>query len=294
MGTPVVFADRVLLTTSTISTGTYAIGAAVTGYLSPAQAGVVSGSRVSYVVVDSLTAPTVMEVGEGVYSTGTPDQLTRAQIRRNTTGGTSEVNWAAGTKFIAFAPCAANLPSLETDGRLSAPSIISAGLITAAGGFSATGGNVIANAGALYSYLSGAANTGAVFLGNAGYRLFWSGSLFDLNASLTVSGNVTWTSDRRLKRNIRPARVGLKQALGIQPVTFERVGGGKERSLGFIAQEVQAAHRGAAFQTGDGGMLSVSAAGMDAILLGAIRDLAAKVERLEAKVEQLERGNAGR
>jgi hypothetical protein len=85
MGTPIVLADRVLVATSTTS-GTYQIGSAVTGYLTPAQAGVGNGARVAYVVVDSLTAPQTFEVGEGVYNTGSPPTLTRALIRR-TSGG---------------------------------------------------------------------------------------------------------------------------------------------------------------------------------------------------------------
>ena len=49
-------------------TGTYAIGTAITGYLDPAGAGVTTGARLAYVVVDSLTAPTAFEIGEGSRS----------------------------------------------------------------------------------------------------------------------------------------------------------------------------------------------------------------------------------
>ncbi len=66
MGTPVVLADRVLVATTTTGTGTYAIGTAITGYLDPAGAGVTTGARLAYVVVDSLTAPTGFEIGEGI------------------------------------------------------------------------------------------------------------------------------------------------------------------------------------------------------------------------------------
>jgi hypothetical protein len=50
--------------------------------------------------------------------------------------------------------------------------------------------------------------------------------------------------------------------------------------LGIIAQEAQAAHP-LATEADPDGMLRVHAASIDAILLGAIHELAAKVEALE-------------
>ena len=120
MGTPVVFGDRILVETTTTGTGTYQIGAAVTGYLTFALAAIASGARVPYVAVDSLTAPTAFEIGEGVYASGSPATLARTQIRRNTTGGTTAINWGAGTKYVMLAPSAANLPAYDTNGLLAA------------------------------------------------------------------------------------------------------------------------------------------------------------------------------
>lgn len=120
MGTPLVLGDRVLVTTTTTGTGSYSFTTAVTGYLTPVLAGMSSGVRVPYVVLDSLTAPTAFEVGEGVYTAGSPATLSRATIRRNTSGGTSAINWGAGTKYIAIGPTAANIPLYDTDGYLIA------------------------------------------------------------------------------------------------------------------------------------------------------------------------------
>jgi hypothetical protein len=120
MGTPVVLADAVLVTTATTGTGTYALGSAVTGYFHPSDHSL-NGSRVSYVVVDSLTTPTIREVGEGVLASGSPWTLTRATIRRSLTGGVaggSAINWAAGTKYVFLAPIAANSPQYDTAGEL--------------------------------------------------------------------------------------------------------------------------------------------------------------------------------
>lgn len=291
MGTPNVLADRCLVATTTAGSGTYALGAAIAGYLDPAGAGIASGSRVPYAVVDSLTAPTKFEVGEGVYTAGAPGTLTRATLRRNTAGAAAVEVWAAGTKYIMIgSPNAATLPSLETDGTLSAPALQITNTVVGGTGVTATTGNVEASAGSLVSKISGAPTTGQVVLGNAAFRLFFSGTAFDLNASLSVTGNVSWTSDARGKEEIRAARLGLEQALRLEPVTFRRKGAKRRarRELGVIAQDAQAAHPLAVVKLADGS-LAVSAAAMDAILLGAVRDLAGQVIELRERLTVVER-----
>lgn len=126
-----VIANRVIMTTTTTGTGTYTLGTAVTGYLTADLSGVATGSRVPYLVVDSLTAPTKFEVGEGVY-TLSGLTLTRATIRENTAGGATAENWSAGTKYVVFTPNAANLAILN-DIKALAISATSAGTVFTAG-----------------------------------------------------------------------------------------------------------------------------------------------------------------
>lgn len=116
MGVPVNVGDRVLVATSTAGTGAYDLGAAVSGYLTPALAGVASGSRVSYVVVDSLTNPSLFEIGEGTYTSAATPTVSRTLIVRNATGGTSAVNWSSGTKYLFFAPSASRFVMYDSDG----------------------------------------------------------------------------------------------------------------------------------------------------------------------------------
>ncbi len=298
MGTPVVLADRVLVATTTTGTGTYAIGTAITGYLDPAGAGATTGARLAYVVVDSLTAPTAFEIGEGIYTAGSPGTLTRAQIRRNTAGGTSAINWGAGTKYLMLAPGAANLPTLDTDGALTAPALTLTGAATVGGALTVgTGMTLSAGVAALPAGTAAApalkvggqqnglsaasANTLVASAGGTAIGTFSS-------TGLAVAGNVSWSSDQRLKADIRPARLGLKQALRILPVTFQRIGRGRRRELGVLAQAVQAAHPLAVTRDSEG-HLAVSASGLDAILLGAIHDLAAELNALKARLQALER-----
>lgn len=119
MAVPVFVGDRVLVSTDTTGTGTYDLGTAVAGYLSPADAGVTTGVRVAYVVVDSLTNPSTFEVGEGTYTAGTPATISRALIVRNSSGGTSAISWSAGTKYLFLAPSASRFVMYDSDGGFS-------------------------------------------------------------------------------------------------------------------------------------------------------------------------------
>lgn len=118
MGTPHIVGDRVLVQTTTTGTGTYSLGAALDGFLSPAQAGIATGSRVCATVVDSLTAPTQFEVVEGIYTSGSPATLTRARVVRNSAGTTAAINWGSGTRYLFLTPNATRLVLLDTDGML--------------------------------------------------------------------------------------------------------------------------------------------------------------------------------
>lgn len=118
MGTPHVVADRVLVQTTTTGTGTYQLGPALTGYLTPALAGLSSGARVCYTVVDNLLSPTQFEVVEGVYTSGSPATLTRGRIVRTHTGAQSAINWPSGTRYLFLSPNADRIPLLDTDGLL--------------------------------------------------------------------------------------------------------------------------------------------------------------------------------
>lgn len=171
MGTPNVVADRVLVTFTTTGTGTYTFGSAVSGYLTPNAAGIAqTGARVAYVAVDSLTAPTTFEVGEGDYTFST-STITRTTIHRNSSGGTTAVPWGSGTKYLFLAPSAARLPVLETDGGL-----------TLTGGLNVTGGGVTATGN---SSISGTLSTGALTVSSGGAAV---------TGNSTVAGTLAVTS----------------------------------------------------------------------------------------------------
>ena len=196
MGTPNVIADRVLVTFTTTGTGTYTFGSAVAGYLTPASAGVATGARVAYVAVDSLTAPTLFEVGEGVYTlSGTT--ITRATIHQNSSGTTSAISWGAGTKYLFLAPSAARLPVLETDGRLTLTgglNVTNGGLTVAAGGASITGtlttsaGLTVSSGGATVTGNSSVAGTLTASNGTSGTQVV---NLSQFPATKATTGTTT-------------------------------------------------------------------------------------------------------
>lgn len=130
-----VLGDRVMVQSSTTGTGTYSLGSAVTGFLDFALAGVASGSRVPYLAIDDLAAPTTWEIVEGIYTAGAPATLTRETVRRNSSGGTTAINWGAGTRYIMLAPAAGRLLYRDSDGNLP---LATTRLIELAAGVAAT------------------------------------------------------------------------------------------------------------------------------------------------------------
>jgi hypothetical protein len=88
------FADNVKETTTTVGTGTYSVGGAVTGFQTFV-AGIASGNYCPYAVKDAAN----WEEGIGLVTAGTPDTVSRFYISGSSNGGAA-VNWGAGTKTI--------------------------------------------------------------------------------------------------------------------------------------------------------------------------------------------------
>ena len=100
---------------------------------------------------------------------------------------------------------------------------------------------------------------------------------------------ITGTSDARLKTNIQPFERGLAAILAISPKTYQWNTLGQQRTnfsadlvqAGFIAQDVQAAIPEAIGV--EDGYLSLDTRPILAALVNAVRELNAKIERLENK-----------
>lgn len=79
----VTFANRVRCATTTLGTGTLALGPAIAGRQSFATAGILTGNTVDYTIEDG----DAWEVGTGTYTAGAPDHLTRDQVYSSSSGG---------------------------------------------------------------------------------------------------------------------------------------------------------------------------------------------------------------
>lgn len=114
--------DCVRVKTTTTGTGTLSLGATITGYLSFANVGVGSLSYVYYTIisVDSNGNPAGdVETGIGMYTSGSPDTLTRDVVFRSSNSN-SLVSFAAGDKHVMLsAPARAIQPTFQPDFRLS-------------------------------------------------------------------------------------------------------------------------------------------------------------------------------
>lgn len=111
----------------------------------------------------------------------------------------------------------------------------------------------------------------------------WSASAnrlqMDMSGNLTMAGNVTAFSDRRLKTNIATIKAALDIVKALRGVTFTKDG---VAGVGVVAQEVQAVLPQVVQENADG-VLSVAYGNIVGVLIEAIKDLDAKVSALERK-----------
>jgi hypothetical protein len=181
--------------------------------------------------------------------------------------------------------------TLDTAGNITVPGAITLG----ANVYARNGNSVFGNGGngvilqfAPSWYLDWNATNGTLtYIG--GGALWWS----DGSGNITYTGSV-WAnafnlnSDRRLKRNIQPwtAR-GLAEVIQLEPVSFEFNGEGGLHDdgvtrYGFIAQEAQACLPEAVRVPPSSDHLTIDSGTLLAAMVNAIRELAARVNALEA------------
>jgi hypothetical protein len=105
------------------------------------------------------------------------------------------------------------------------------------------------------------------------------------------SGNITATSDRRVKHSIKPFTYGLNAIKNLKTSSFiYNADSSNTRMNGFIAQDVQAVIPSAVHRGKDkDGILSLETNAILAALVNSVKELNAKIEVLEAKIKKQER-----
>jgi len=140
-----------------------------------------------------------------------------------------------------------------------------------------------------YVAVSGATMTGALNLPSNGLnvgsgQLQVTGGNVTGSGSLTMAGDITAYSDRRIKRNIKPIRKALDKVLALQGVTYHAdsrkpLG---EAHMGLIAQEAKEIVPEVVYEMEDG-FYTLAYGNLTALLIEAVKELTQRVEKLESK-----------
>lgn len=115
------------------------------------------------------------------------------------------------------------------------------------------------------------------------------------NGNLTIAGNLTEDSDRRLKQDITPLTNTLNDLAHLQPVRYrfrEGINRPEGDHLGLIAQEVAAVFPELVSEGADG-YLSVSYTHLTAVLVQALNEQQKEIETLKARLARLENSATG-
>jgi hypothetical protein len=99
--------NLVKVTTATVGTGTMTLGSAVSGFLTPALAGAVTGATYSYGITDGTNS----EAGYGVWTSGT-NTLTRTVLASTNSNAAISLS---GTAKVYFTPTSRDFDNIVTD-----------------------------------------------------------------------------------------------------------------------------------------------------------------------------------
>lgn len=166
-----------------------------------------------------------------------------------------------GSAALSFAATLAN--SGVTAGTYLKVTVDAKGRVTA--GSSMTSGDVTSALGFTPANKAGDSFTGSI----------------SVSGSITATGDITAYSDARLKTDIETITGALDRVRKLRGVTFSRRETGN-RGVGLIAQELALIVPEAVMPHEDG-LLSVAYGNLVGVLIEAVKDLADKVERLEAQ-----------
>ena len=225
------------------------------------------------------------QVKSGSISTGTftATSLAASATTSSTTTGTGALVVGGGAGIGGALNVAGGITAARLDlgtGAIKTTGSLNCGNITSTGTFSAT------TLSATSTIASTTTSSGAlVVAGGVGI-----GGL--LNATTIVaSGNITAFSDSRFKEDIKTIENALEKTQALNGVSYTDKAS-KEKRIGLIAQEIKEVIPEVVFVNGDDQIHSVAYGNLVGLLVQAIKELNAKVDRLSAKVETLSSGGS--
>ena len=119
---------------------------------------------------------------------------------------------------------------------------------------------------------------------NSGVGLGTGGIQITTAGALTAADNITAYSDIKLKKNIELIPNALEKVLSVRGVTFERIDTGN-RGAGVIAQEIEKILPEVVMENEDG-IKSVAYGNMVGLLIEAIKEQQAHINRLEQRIDR--------
>jgi hypothetical protein len=107
----------------------------------------------------------------------------------------------------------------------------------------------------------------------------------DSAGTVTISGDLTVSSDERLKSNIKPLENALDKLKDIRGVSYNKKPSNKAE-IGVIAQEVEK-HYPELINHDDKGMKSVNYNGLIGVLIESVKQLSSEMNILRAETHRL-------
>jgi trimeric autotransporter adhesin len=197
----------------------------------------------------------------------------------------------------ATASSLSGLASVTTTGSVSAASVATTN--TGAAQVSGQSWGVNGN-GSIYTYgIVGHAGTGGTLNSDNFFNLYWTGSCAQFWVDTSNQGCVTFSSDRRLKKNFHNLgdNEGLSAIMRLNPVSFNwKYDEDQSVQYGFVAQDVQKVLPHLVFNTGmnehnrtPGGMLKIKYEELTAPLIKAVQEEQEEIVELRKEIERLKR-----
>jgi hypothetical protein len=170
---------------------------------SPGRRGIIAAFGAGATVYLGMDDGTQWQLVEALTVAGPPQQITITTVINNSANTTNRLNFTGSVRIYSAIPAERNVYA-RPDGTIQGATATGSAVLTAAdaaaaraaigaadvagqtftGAIATSAGDITAQAGSLRSQISGAATTGQVVLGSGSARLYYDGTLFDLNAHL--------------------------------------------------------------------------------------------------------------
>lgn len=215
---------------------------------------------------------TAAAVTNGVYTTG-----------NQTIGGTKTFSSLISGSIDGNAATATSATTATTANALNTSNSYQGVNFTATERFLTGNGSA---AGPSIAFSSDGSTDTGFYWGSEGYTNFTNNGVYSgqiqPGGHLSMVGNVTANSDRKLKTNVSTIENALDKVLLLRGVNYEKIADGS-KGIGVIAQEVQEVIPEVVIE-GNDGILSVAYGNIVGVLIESIKEQQKQIEELKSKL----------